>query len=50
MACVEDAYVTVERQTLKAGGKLVVVADAPAAVAGKSSRWTRRENPPKWFA
>lgn len=32
-ACVEDAYVTVERQTLKAGGKLVVVADAPAAVA-----------------
>lgn len=26
-ACVEDSYVTVERQTIKAGGRLLVVAD-----------------------
>ncbi len=32
-ACVEDSYVNVERQTLKAGGKLLIVADDPARVA-----------------
>ena len=32
-ACVEDSYVNVERQTIKAGGKLVVVADNPAAIS-----------------
>jgi len=31
-ACVEDSYVNVERQTIKAGGKLLIVADDPAAV------------------
>ncbi|MHB1307000.1 MAG: alcohol dehydrogenase catalytic domain-containing protein [Limisphaerales bacterium] len=31
-ACVEDSYVNVERQTLKAGGRLLIVADQPAAV------------------
>jgi threonine dehydrogenase-like Zn-dependent dehydrogenase len=33
-ACVEDSYVTVERQTIKAGGKLLVVADAGRQVTG----------------
>lgn len=31
-ACVEDSYVNVERQTLKAGGRLLIVADQPASV------------------
>ncbi len=30
-ACVEDAYASAERQTLKAGGKILVVADAEIA-------------------
>ena len=34
-ACVEDSYVNVERQTIKAGGKLVVVADNPADISLK---------------
>ena len=33
-ACVEDSYVNVERQTLKAGGKLAVVVDAGHEVEG----------------
>jgi threonine dehydrogenase-like Zn-dependent dehydrogenase len=33
-ACVEDSYLTEERQTLKAGGKLLVVADPGAAIEG----------------
>lgn len=33
-ACVEDSYVTVERQGPKAGGRLLVVADAGAALGG----------------
>ncbi len=33
-ACVEDSYVTVERRTVKAGGKLLAVAEAGHAVAG----------------
>ncbi|HOC57467.1 MAG TPA: alcohol dehydrogenase catalytic domain-containing protein [Verrucomicrobiota bacterium] len=32
-ACVEDSYVNVERQALKAGGRLLVVADDPARVS-----------------
>ena len=31
-ACVEDSYVNVERQTLKAGGRLLIVADHPAGI------------------
>ena len=31
-ACVEDSYVNVERRTIKAGGKLLIVADNPAAI------------------
>ena len=33
-ACVEDSYVTVERRTAKAGGAMLVVAEAGHAVAG----------------
>ncbi len=33
-ACVEDSYVNSERQSLKAGGRLLVVADAGHAVKG----------------
>lgn len=32
-ACVEDSYVNVERQTLKSDGRLLIVADDPAAVS-----------------
>jgi len=32
-ACVEDSYVNLERQTLKAGGRLLIVADDPAPVS-----------------
>jgi L-sorbose 1-phosphate reductase len=31
-ACVEDSYVNIERQTIKAGGKLLIVADNPASI------------------
>ncbi|HEY3322412.1 MAG TPA: alcohol dehydrogenase catalytic domain-containing protein [Planctomycetota bacterium] len=33
-ACVENSYATAERQTIKAGGKLLVVADAGRALEG----------------
>jgi L-sorbose 1-phosphate reductase len=32
-ACVEDSYVNIERQALKAGGKLLVVADDPDRIS-----------------
>lgn len=32
-ACVEDSYVNIERQALKAGGKLLIVADDPASIS-----------------
>ncbi len=32
-ACVEDSYVNIERQAIKAGGKLLIVADNPASLA-----------------
>ena len=31
-ACVEDSYVNLERQAVKAGGKLLIVADQPASI------------------
>jgi hypothetical protein len=31
-ACVEDSYVNIERQAIKAGGRLLIVADDPAEV------------------
>jgi threonine dehydrogenase-like Zn-dependent dehydrogenase len=31
-ACVEDSYVNVERQAIKAGGRLLIVADSPASI------------------
>ena len=31
-ACVEDSYVNIERQAIKAGGRLLIVADDPGAV------------------
>lgn len=31
-ACVEDSYVNIERQAIKAGGRLLIVADDPASV------------------
>ena len=36
-ACVEDAYVSTERTTLKAGGQMLVVADADVAEGGLNS-------------
>lgn len=33
-ACVEDSYVTIERQAPKAGGRLLIVADAGATLGG----------------
>ncbi|HEY9171824.1 MAG TPA: alcohol dehydrogenase catalytic domain-containing protein [Verrucomicrobiae bacterium] len=32
-ACVEDSYVTIERQAIKAGGRLLIVADSPAGIS-----------------
>ena len=32
-ACVEDSYVNIERQTIKAGGRLLLVADNPASIS-----------------
>ena len=31
-ACVEDSYVNIERQAIKAGGRLLIVADNPATI------------------
>ena len=36
-SCVEDSYVSVERQGAKAGGRLLVVADAGATLSGLAS-------------
>ena len=33
-ACVEDAYVNIERQTIKAGGRLLIVAEADRQIDG----------------
>ncbi len=32
-ACVEDSYVTIERQAIKAGGRLLIVADDPTGIS-----------------
>jgi len=40
-ACVEDAYVSTERTTLKAGGQMLVVADADVPEGGLSSLFDR---------
>jgi threonine dehydrogenase-like Zn-dependent dehydrogenase len=32
-ACVEDSYVTIERQVIKAGGRLLIVADDPTGIS-----------------
>lgn len=39
-ACVEDSYVNPERQTIKAGGKLLVMADAGREVKGVSDAFS----------
>ncbi|MEW6355815.1 MAG: alcohol dehydrogenase catalytic domain-containing protein [Planctomycetota bacterium] len=44
-ACVEDSYVSVERQTIKAGGKLVIVADAGRAVQGVADAFAPKGKP-----
>jgi threonine dehydrogenase-like Zn-dependent dehydrogenase len=36
-ACVEDSYVNIERQTIKNGGKMLIVADAGHKIEGLSS-------------
>ncbi len=35
-ACVEDSYVNIERQSIKAGGRLLIVADDPASIQVES--------------
>lgn len=44
-ACVEDAYVTQERTTLKAGGQMLIVADAEISL-GRMSNLLRRYGTP----
>ena len=46
-ACVEDAYVTKERTTLKAGGQMLVVADAEVPVGRMSNLLHRYGTPAK---
>ena len=44
-ACVEDSYVNTERQTIKTGGKLLIVADGNDPPEFESSEIARRTNP-----
>lgn len=44
-ACVEDSYVTPERQTIKAGGKLAVVVDSGHAVQGLAESFSKAGKP-----
>ena len=44
-ACVEDSYVTVERQTIRAGGKLLVVADVGRQVKGLAGALAKEGGP-----
>ncbi len=49
-ACVEDSYVTEERQTIKAGGKLIVVADEGHEIKGLEASSSPEGKPEKIFA
>lgn len=44
-ACVEDSYVTPERQTIKAGGKLAVVVDSDHAMKGLVEAFSKKGKP-----
>ena len=44
-ACVEDSYVNEERQCIRAGGKLLVVADAGHAVKGLAAAFCHQGKP-----
>lgn len=44
-ACVEDSYVTPERQTIKAGGKLAVVVDSSHTVVGLAESFAAKGKP-----
>ncbi len=44
-ACVEDSYVTPERQTIKAGGKLAVVVDSDHKMKGLTESFSREGKP-----
>lgn len=44
-ACVEDSYVTAERQTIKPGGKLLVVAEEGHAVKGIAAAFSSQGKP-----
>ncbi|HOF19532.1 MAG TPA: alcohol dehydrogenase catalytic domain-containing protein, partial [Phycisphaerae bacterium] len=44
-ACVENSYVNEERRTIKAGGRLAVVADAGAKIAGLAECFAREGAP-----
>ncbi|MGD0089395.1 MAG: alcohol dehydrogenase catalytic domain-containing protein [Planctomycetota bacterium] len=45
-ACVENAYANVQRQHLKPGGKLLVVAESGHAIAGLAEAWGDLANRP----
>lgn len=49
-ACVENSYVTPERQTVKAGGKLAVVVDGDHRMAGIAESMSPRGLPAEIFA
>lgn len=44
-ACVEDSYVTPERQTIKAGGKLAVVVDSDRTMKGLVESFSKNGKP-----
>lgn len=49
-ACVEDSYVNPERQAIKAGGKLLVAADAGATIEGVAKAFAPQGKPAKAVA
>jgi threonine dehydrogenase-like Zn-dependent dehydrogenase len=49
-ACVEDSYVVPERQTIKAGGRLLVVAEAGQRVEGIAESFAPQGKPAAVFA
>ena len=44
-ACVEDSYVTDERAVIKAGGKMLVVSDAPVKPEALNLPWSKKGKP-----
>lgn len=44
-ACVEDSYVTDEKSTIKAGGRMLIVSDTPVNVEALNLPWSKKGRP-----